>query len=301
MSKLKRWSLRAGAGLGAVLAAAAVWLWTSQAAMEREIEAQHQRLKRLPAGTAPAAGRAAWQALPMPVQRYLAFAFPSGPGPHVTAEMSMEGRFRRPQTTTFMPTTARQSASSAQPALMFDATTPVAPGIQARVYDAYIGGQMVMQARLLSALTVLDERSSPLLDRISLRRWLLESPLYPQALLPGGAVAWEAVADDRARAVVRFGGAEASLLARFAPDGSLLSFEAEEDGDLGTPYHGSGEHVARGDYRLVDGVRVPMRFVISRRSAGVLHPFWDGRVVRLRLQPPVAAPYTAAPGGAAGA
>ena len=116
MSKLKRWSLRAGAGLGAVLAAAAVWLWTSQAAMEREIEAQHQRLKRLPAGTAPAAGRAAWQALPMPVQRYLAFAFPSGPGPHVTAEMSMEGRFRRPQTTTFMPTTARQSASSAQPA-----------------------------------------------------------------------------------------------------------------------------------------------------------------------------------------
>ena len=38
-------------------------------------------------------------------------------------------------------------------------------------------GRMEMKARILGLVTVVDETGSPELDRISLRRWLLESPL----------------------------------------------------------------------------------------------------------------------------
>ncbi|MEZ5718718.1 MAG: DUF6544 family protein [Burkholderiaceae bacterium] len=226
------------------------------------------------------------EALPTPVQRYLRYAFPQGVPAATHVEMQMQGNFRRPGTESFAPTSASQTAATRTPAMAFDATTPIVPGIWARAYDAYANGQMEMKARILSAITVVDEHSSPELNRISLRRWLLESPTYPQALLPGGVVRWEPVDDRTARAVATDRGMTTSLLARFGDDGRLASFQAEEDGDLTTPYHGSGEHVARSDYRLVQGIRVPMGFTISRMAKGRIMPFWEGRITSIRFALP---------------
>jgi hypothetical protein len=138
-------------------------------------------------------------------------------------------------------------------------------------------------AKLLSAITVVDEPASPTLNRISLRRWLLESPLYPMALLPGGAVRWEAMDINRARATVTLGTDSASMVATFGSDGCLLRFDAEEDGDLRTSYHGSGEHASRDDYEAVEGMMLPRRFVIARAAAGRILPFWEGRVTQIRF------------------
>jgi hypothetical protein len=79
---------------------------------------------------------------------------------------------------------------------------------------------------------------------------------------------------------------EASLVASFREDGSLERFDAEQDGDLETPYHGSGEHVTRDDYRLVAGAMRPMGFVIARAAGGEIHPFWRGRVTALEAVRP---------------
>lgn len=293
------WRKTAVVTLGVTLLVGAATLWHGAAELDAELHTQRTRLEvqtlQAAPGAVSVAVRVDWAqaGLPPPVARYLQFAFPQGApatSAPVVAQMQMAGRFRRPRTEGFTPTTARQLASSAVPALVFDATTELLGGVLwARAWDAYVEGRMRMQARVLSAVTVLDEFSSPELDRISLRRWLLESPLYPQALLPGGWVTWEAVDLHSARAVARWGGLEAKLLARFGPDGSLQSMEAEEDGDLNTPYHGSGEHVVRSRYRLVDGVNVPMHFVISRRAGGVNHPFWEGDITSLELRPATAA------------
>ncbi|MCP4287733.1 MAG: hypothetical protein GY792_25400, partial [Gammaproteobacteria bacterium] len=107
-----------------------------------------------------------------------------------------------------------------------------------------------MKAKLASTITIVDERETPELNLISLRRWLLESPLFPAALLPGGYVKWEPIDSTRARAVVSYDKLKRSLVATFREDGSLATFDTEKDGDLNTPYHGSGEHALRGDYRL---------------------------------------------------
>lgn len=269
--------------LAAAPAAVILYHWRDT---EQAIAAHRARVEAVAETVAaPAYDPEAVAALPEPVRRYFAFVFPEPPRPARHVVMTMEGDFRRPLTESFEATTAEQIAALGAPALTFSASTIVPPMLPVRVYDAFAEGEMEMKAKLFWTVEVVDEKETPALNRISLRRWLLESPLYPQALLPGGPVRWEPVDANRARAVVTAFGMEASLVASFGPDGALTRFDAEEDGDLTTPYHGSGEHVARSDYRLVQGVRAPMRFTIARAARGEIHPFWTGRVVSISFEP----------------
>lgn len=275
--KIKQIAL--GTALSAI-ACVGTFLWWAGRSTEQEISAHRSQVQRMaqPTRSGPI-NTAQMAALPEPVQRFAKFAFPGGV---VTAgrfvELEMAGEFRRPKTTSFSPTTASQTIAMDTPAMLFAATTPILPGIWARAYDAYVDGHMIMKAKVLSAVAVVNEMSSPVLDQISLRRWLLESSFYPAALMPGGLVRWEAVDANRARAVVMFRGVRASLVASFDADGRLTRFDAEEDGDLNTPYHGSGEHVARSDYKLVNGTMIPMRFTVARAAGGKLFPFWSGQI-----------------------
>ena len=259
------------------------WVGLSTFGTEREIAA-HEATVRAVAAALPAVvvSAADIAALPPPVRRYLAFALPGPVGPQHLVRIEAEGRFRRPKTEGFAATTATQTIAIGTPALMFAATTPIVPGIWARAYDFFADGRMRMKAKILSTLTVVDEAETEALNRTSLRRWLLESPLYPSALLPGGPVRWEAIDDGHARAVVSGFGLEASLVASFGPDGALTAFEAEEDGDLSTPYHGSGERAERSDYRSIAGMRIPHGFMIARKAGGRILPFWEGRITSIR-------------------
>jgi len=277
--KLKTTTLVATA---VILLATAGYVAYSTHATEAEIgEFEATVMETAPPAVAGVSGNALAE-LPAPVQRYFAFVFPDGIGAAPRwVTFAQAGDFRRPQTEGFQPTTARQVIATAAPDLVFSAETPLWGPIWAKAYDAFIDGQMEMGARLLSTVSVMHETSSPALDRISLRRWLLETPVNPYALLPGGLVRWETIDEDEARALVEAHGYSASLVATFDTRGALVSLHAEQDGDLTTPYHGSGEHVTRGDYRLVDGVRIPMSFEVSRMADGVRYPFWTGRITNI--------------------
>lgn len=252
---------------------------------EAEIAAHRAEVARIGAAhPAPAPDPARIATLPAPVQRYLRFAVP-GPVPRGgVVHLAAKGQFRRPQTESFAATTAEQVIATGTPALMFSATTPIGP-LWARAYDVYAEGRMTMTAKIVSTLVVVDEHETPDLDRISLRRWLLKSALYPQALLPGGPVTWEPIDDSHARAVVRRGAMTAAMVAEFDAAGRMVAMRAEEDGDLTTPWHGSGEHVTRADYRAVEGVMIPHRFTISRAAGGRILPFWRGEITAIRFAP----------------
>ena len=110
---------------------------------------------------APAPDPADLPRLPEPVQRYFRFVFP-GPAPaYAVVRLSASGQFRRPLTQGFNATTAEQVIAAGVPALMFSATTPVLPGVWARAYDFYTNGEMEMKAKILSTLTVVDEKPPP--------------------------------------------------------------------------------------------------------------------------------------------
>lgn len=252
---------------------------------ERDITAFQQQISDI-AQTSPfnAADAADLALLPAPVQRYFAFAFPDGVTEARLARLTSEGQFRRPQTEDFNFTTAEQVIALHEPALMFSATTPIITGVWARAYDFFANGEMEMKAKILSTLTVVDEAETPELNTISLRRWLLESALYPHGLLPGGPVTWEAIDNTSARAIVAADGLQSSMIVHFDAAGHIAHMVAEDDGDLNTPYHGSGEHVTRSDYRLVDGVMIPHAFVISRMSEGEVYPFFDATLTSISFE-----------------
>lgn len=268
---------------GAVVLAAAGYIGYGAYSTRADINRFEARLEQRAAQTTNQWTDASFADLPEPVQRYFAYTMPDGPPDFSMAEIEASGRFRRPLTEGFAPTTARQVISLHAPDLVFSANTPIVGPLWAIAYDAFIDGEMEMAARLLSTFTVMHETSTPALNRTSLRRWLLESPAYPMALLPGGPVTWQAIDDNRARATVAAHGQTASLVATFDSDGALVRFDAEEDGDLTTSYHGSGEHTARGDYQMVQGVRVPMSFTIARAADGEILPFWEGRITSVRF------------------
>ncbi|MAZ14885.1 MAG: hypothetical protein CL535_00900 [Ahrensia sp.] len=280
-------SLRRNAliALGLVVAVPAVWIGWSAWSLRAEISGRENAVIA-DAGERPAPfDAAAMETLPDPVRRYFEFVFPDGPPRDISSvEVEMSGEFRRPLMDNFEPTTARQVASTRKPDLVFSADTPIYGPLWAIAYDIFVDGEMEMGAKLLSTLRVVDEKGTPELNRISLRRWLLESPAWPMALLPGGPVRWEPIDDNHARAVISAYGLQSSMIVTFRDDGGISALDAEEEGDLETPYHGSGEHTERSDYRLVDGVRVPMSFMIARAANGEIHPFWSGRITSIRFR-----------------
>ena len=282
---MKRRTLLLLAGLAAPVMVLVLTIAVASTYTEREI-ADHAATVAALAVKTPVApvSPEAMAALPAPVQRYLAFAVPDLTVSNRVIRLEAEGMFRRPRMDSFAPTTAEQTIATRQPALMFAATTPILSVLWARAYDFFAEGRMEMRAKIASTLTVVDESATEALNRTSLRRWLLESPLYPVALLPGGPVRWEAMDETHARAIVSGFGLEASLVATFRPDGSLERFDAQEDGDLSTPYHGSGEHAARDDYRPVSGMMIPHRFTIARAAGGKLFPFWTGRITTIAFE-----------------
>ncbi|WP_425416442.1 DUF6920 family protein [Oricola indica] len=279
--RMKNAALIVLAGLAAV---PTVWIGWSAWSLRAEISGREDAVVADARDRAASFDAAAMQSLPAPVRRYFDFVFPDGPPVDiVSVAVDMSGEFRRPLMEKFEPTTARQVASTRKPDLVFSADTPIIGPVWAVAYDIFVDGEMEMGAKLLSTLRVVDEKGTPELNRISLRRWLLESPAWPMALLPGGPVEWQPIDDRHARAVVSAYGFQAAMIATFRDDGSLAAFDAEEDGDLTTPYHGSGEHTVRSDYRLVEGVRIPMSFMIARAADGEIHPFWEGRITSIRF------------------
>ncbi len=271
--------------LAALLATGVSIVAYSSMSTESEIGGHRERVELIALKSAsPVYDPVKIAALPEPVQRYFKFTFVEPHRPVTLVKVTMAGDFRRPLAEKFEPTTAEQTIAVGSPNYIFSATTPIFFGVWARVYDAFFESEMVMKAKLASTITIVDERETPELNLISLRRWLLESPLFPAALLPGGYVKWEAIDSTHARAVVSHGKLETSLVATFREDGSLATFDAEKDGDLNTPYHGSGEHTLRGDYQLVSGIMIPHSFTIARAAGGKTYPFWTGRITSIDIE-----------------
>ena len=284
MSRIRKRLLIAVAGVAVLAGGLGLWQAASSAATEALIDGHIDTvLESARTGTPPAVDTAAMAALPEPVRRYFRFAFRGEPRPLRGVRMRLAGAFRRPGSQAWTTGEAEQYVSVTEPAFIFAATFPVMPGVWARAMDAYADGQMDMKVRLLSAITVVDAVGEPALNETSLMRYLIESPLFPTALLPGGPVRWEPIDDDHARAVISQNGVEGRFVVTFAADGSITRFDAEADGSLDQSFHGSGEHATRSDYREVDGVMIPMRFEIARVIDGEIQPFWRGEVTDIEF------------------
>ncbi len=202
--------------------------------------------------------------LPAPVQRYLRQVLEDGAPLITSVQLSHVGTFNAKEDgEAWKPFTSTQRVVLRPRGFVWNARIRMAPGVSARVHDAYVEGEGILRASMAGLADVMHLRDRAELARGELMRFIAESPWYPTALLPGQGMAWEAVDDRTARGTVTDGAQSVTLTFGFGDDGLLATVTATDRG------------------RMIGERTVPMawggKFSNYQRRAGVLIPM-DGEV-----------------------
>jgi hypothetical protein len=223
--------------------------------------------------------------LPEPVQRYFRAALTPGQPMLSALTLDHAGTFNMSERgERWLEFTSNQRIVLARPGFDWDARIHLLPGLSFRVHDAYVGGEGILNARLLG-LPIVNLRGTPELARGELMRFLAEAAWYPTALLPSQGVQWTGVDDRRAQATIVDGDTQASLTFSFGADGLIESVRAEERGRtvagkiVPTPWEGRWTH-----YAERDGMRVPLEGEVAWILPDGRKPYWRGRVTRLEYE-----------------
>lgn len=244
-----------------------------------------RRLQEAPLPPAPhIVSHQALDTLPLPVARYLRAVLPDGmtAAPQVT--LTHTGQFNSADDReAWRSFTSRQWVTTTHPGFVWDAAVAMAPGVTARVHDAYVHGEGILHATVHGLVTVMEQRDRDQVARGELMRWLAESPWYPSVLLPGGAVRWEPVDQHSARATLVAGPHRVVLSFSFGADGMIERVTAEDRGRAGpqgvVPTRWEGRFW---NYAERAGVRVPLDGEVAWLPADAPpHPYWRGHLESL--------------------
>lgn len=274
------WRIVVGVVVGLIVAMASMalvgrWVWHARSEeLLTELEA-----------SADAARPAEFQlsqleGLPVPVREYLSQVLSAGQRAVESVRIFHSGTFNMgtgdPQ---WRPFSSRQDVVIAGPGFLWNAHIRMAPGMPARVHDAYVNGRAVLSARLFGLITVMQAPDSPELAQGELLRFLAEAPWYPTALLPGPNVAWASIDEDTARLTLADGSTSVSLDIRFGADGLIDSVYSDGryrdvDGvQIRTPWEGRFWN-----YEERDGMLIPLDGEVAWLLPEGRRPYWRGHI-----------------------
>lgn len=271
---------------GTVTVAGAIGTWASLSStrFERRFARDVRALltpPRAPLESAAPRDAGHLERLPAPVREYLARALPDSPRRGQVVRFRHGGRFRTKLDGPWQPIRGEQYDTSDPPAFLWWGRLSPVRGVWIDARDRSIGGEGNMVVRLESAITLFD-RAGQEIDQGASLRLLSDLVLLPGALLDERYVAWAAVDERHARATLRVGNSVVSGTFEFGDGGLPSSFHSERYLDTGSgqprllPW--SGEY---GDYRQVDGVLVPHRFIGYWHLDGQRVPYADFTVEKL--------------------
>ena len=274
------WKIAVGAVVGLVVAFVSMalvgrWVW----------HARSERLLTELTASSHEAGPAEFQLrqierLPVPVQNYLSQVLSAEQTGVESVRISHSGTFNmgtdEPQ---WRPFSSTQDVVVAGPGFLWNAHIRMAPGMPARVHDAYMNGRAVLTARLFGLITVMDSPDSPELAEGELLRFLAEAPWYPTALLPGPDVSWDSIDDDAARLMLVDGDTSVSLKVRFGEDGLIESVSSDgryrdvHGVQIRTPWEGRFWN-----YEERDGMLIPLDGEVAWILPEGRWPYWRGHI-----------------------
>ncbi len=180
--------------------------------------------------------------------------------------------------------TAQQTIAVAEVGFLWRARFRMA-GMPMQIIDYMVGDEGGLQGRLLDLLPVLNVTGGDAMFRGEAMRYLIELIWAPDALLFNRRLDWRVV-DARTLAVATGEGArrcEVRLILDEA--GDPVRFEAHDrprlDGGVVTltPWFGRG-----GDYRTIDGRRIPKEGEVGWILDGVEFIYWRGRIKSWSLE-----------------
>jgi len=245
---------------------------------------------RLLERTSPAGARVvrfeALAGLPAPVQRYLRRVLTDGQPVIRSARLRQTGRFSlRPGEADGRPFEAVQTVTAHPPGFVWDARIELAPGLDVRVRDAYLGGAGSIHAAVATLVPLVDQRDRPELNAGALQRYLAEAAWYPTALLPGHGVTWTSIDEHAARATLADGPLAVDLDFRFDADGDLREVftpaRYREVGGRYVPLPWSGRYAR---YEAHHGLRLPTQAEVTWHLPEGDFTFFRGRVIGVEYE-----------------
>ncbi len=278
------WATATIAGLVLVGVGLGLAVWYASARWTREtsqiVEQISHAIPRHEAGTVTFSDL---EQLPAPVARYFRWALKEGQPLIRSARLVQQGQFRARQADGgWSPFDATQVFSACPPGFVWDASIRMAPLMTVRVRDAYVAGHGAMQGRVLSLVSMIDQRDKPELDAAALQRHLAEAVWFPTALLPREGLTWSALDDNQALATLTDRGTTISLEFRFDETGAVTGvFTPGRHRAVGgtyelTPWTGHWRN-----YAERDGMRIPIEGEAEWHLPAGAFPYWRGRVVKV--------------------
>lgn len=221
--------------------------------------------------------------LPLPVQKYFSAVLKDGQPIISAVDLEHIGTFNMSQTgEQWKSFTSTQRVTTNRPGFDWEARVSMMLGIKAKVHDAYINGEGILQVSVLGFERLVDIRGTSEMAQGELMRYFAEAVWYPTALLPSQGVRWEAVDETSARATLKDGGTNISLLFNFDKSGLIETVQAESrmrmvgDTMIATPWE-----CRLGNYELRGEILVPQEGeVVWILPEGPL-PYWRGRITKL--------------------
>ena len=226
------------------------------------------------------------EGLPAPVQRYFRAVLKAGQPMIEAASVEHTGTFNMSQTgEQWKPFTSTQHVITRRPGFVWDARIRMAPGMTARVHDAYLAGEGLLAAKLFGLLTVMELPSTPELAQGELMRYLAEATWYPTALLPGQGLVWEAIDDSHVSATLTDGTTTVELVFEFDAQGLISSVRSEGryrdvDGEpVATPWQGRFW-----DYQERNGMLIPLEGEVAWLLPEGPQPYWRGHIQHVEYE-----------------
>lgn len=191
--------------------------------------------------------------IPPPVRRYLAFAAGPKATPIRYVHLVHSGRFRMGEGRKWTPIRGVEYLTISPRFFHWRGRIAFVGAV-----DRYVEGQGGLTVKLLSTIPVVRARWRKI-DESELLRWTAESVWVPPALLPENGADWDAIDDNRAKITIEDGANRVEGEFHVDEVGRITEFKAMRYRDeTKRPWFGR-----YGDYREVEGYRVPFRCEVS--------------------------------------
>ncbi|MCU9849030.1 hypothetical protein OEZ60_13565 [Defluviimonas sp. WL0024] len=197
-----------------------------------------------------------------------------------TAELRLKpgGRFHRIE--------AWQVVSLGRAGFVWDARQPLGPLTRLRVLDAFVGGEGLLEARLLGTIPV-ARASGAEIDLGEAYRYLAELPWMPDAILGNPDLTWRVTGPDTAEVRMTTRDGIARVTFGFDAQGDIVAMEAR-DRPARDPDGTTRRYDWRGrfsDYREIGGRRLPGFGEVGYVYPSGYEAYFRGRISDYRLAP----------------
>jgi hypothetical protein len=200
------------------------------------------------------------------------------------AFVSQKGGFRaNPEMEGWSDMEAEQYYSVRPIGFVWNASIAMLPLLSVNVSDSYIEGEGRVKGRFISIFPLFDAHGPRELDSGALQRYLAEAVWFPTALLPSQGVAWEAIDDHTAKAVLSDGENSVSLEFGFNDEGEIVSVYSPEryrevsGAYIPTPWRGR-----YANYIDVEGYRIPSQAEVEWQLEEQVYPYWRATIEQVK-------------------